>query len=115
MASGGGGARRKKGGQHEEHEEHVNHERWLVSYADMLTLLFVLFVVLFGVLVGATSWWSVLRAKPLQDNPYNRRPLLEAQRIPRGLIFAENGARLAVSRCSRSRRDIRSSRRPIRT
>ncbi|MFI7541310.1 flagellar motor protein MotB [Actinoplanes sp. NPDC049599] len=45
MSSGGG--RRKKGG-HEEHEEHVNHERWLVSYADMLTLLFVLFVVLYS-------------------------------------------------------------------
>src|SRR4029450_1972100 len=47
MSSGGGGSRRKKGG-HEEHEEHVNHERWLVAYADMLTLLFVLFVVLFS-------------------------------------------------------------------
>jgi chemotaxis protein MotB len=45
--SSGGGAKRRKGG-HEEHEEHVNHERWLVSYADMLTLLFVLFVVLFS-------------------------------------------------------------------
>ena len=34
---------RKKGGHHEEHE---NHERWLVSYADFMTLLFALFVVL---------------------------------------------------------------------
>lgn len=29
-------------------EEHVNYERWMISYADMLTLLFVLFVVLFA-------------------------------------------------------------------
>ncbi|GAB7041794.1 MULTISPECIES: OmpA/MotB family protein [Catenuloplanes] len=41
-------AKPKKKGGHEEHEEHVNHERWLVSYADMLTLLFVLFVVLYS-------------------------------------------------------------------
>lgn len=30
------------------HQEHVNHERWLVSYADFVTLLFALFVVLFA-------------------------------------------------------------------
>jgi chemotaxis protein MotB len=29
-------------------EHHVNHERWLVSYADFVTLLFALFVVLFA-------------------------------------------------------------------
>ena len=33
----------------EEHEEHVNHERWLVSYADMMTLLMVLFIVMFAI------------------------------------------------------------------
>src|SRR4051812_791526 len=32
-----------------QHDEgHVNHERWLVSYADMITLLMVLFVVLYA-------------------------------------------------------------------
>ena len=45
MSAGHGGSRRKK---HEEHEEHENHERWLVSAFDMMTLLFVLFVVLFA-------------------------------------------------------------------
>lgn len=29
-------------------EEHENHERWLVTYADMVTLLMVLFIVLFA-------------------------------------------------------------------
>jgi chemotaxis protein MotB len=36
-------ARKKK------HPEHVNHERWLVSYADFITLLFAFFVVMFAV------------------------------------------------------------------
>src|SRR6185503_3943791 len=40
----GGGKRRK----HVAHEEHENHERWLVTYADMLTLLMVLFIVMFA-------------------------------------------------------------------
>ena len=32
----------------ERHKEHVNHERWLVSYADFITLLFAFFVVLYA-------------------------------------------------------------------
>jgi chemotaxis protein MotB len=38
--------RRKK---HVHHEEHENHERWLVSGFDMMTLLFAVFVVLFAI------------------------------------------------------------------
>jgi chemotaxis protein MotB len=34
--------------KHHEEEEHENHERWLVTYADMITLLMVLFIVMFA-------------------------------------------------------------------
>lgn len=33
----------------EEHEAHANHERWMLSYADMLTLLLALFIVMFAI------------------------------------------------------------------
>lgn len=35
--------------RHEEHEEHGSHERWLITYADMITLLMVLFIVMFAI------------------------------------------------------------------
>ncbi|MFI5911194.1 flagellar motor protein MotB [Dactylosporangium sp. NPDC051541] len=46
-AKAGAHTKHKKGGHDE--EEHENHERWLVSYADMMTLLMVLFIVLFAI------------------------------------------------------------------
>jgi chemotaxis protein MotB len=35
-------------GLHEEHEEHVNHEAWVIPYADLLTLLMAMFIALFA-------------------------------------------------------------------
>jgi chemotaxis protein MotB len=45
------------------HEEHENHERWLVSYADFITLLFAFFTVLY-----ATSQADVKKQEEFQDS-----------------------------------------------
>ena len=55
------------------------------------------FAVLFGVLVFATSWWSVFGAQDLRDNAANRRPLLAEERIKRGTIRSADGKVLARS------------------
>ncbi len=47
MSGHGGRGRGRRGGGHD--EEHVNHERWLVSYSDMITVLMALFIVLFAI------------------------------------------------------------------
>ncbi len=60
--------------------------------------LFGLVVLLFGLLVGFTSYWSVFDAKGLEHNPQNKRLLLEELRIRRGLIFAADGTVLARNR-----------------
>jgi chemotaxis protein MotB len=58
------GHRKHKGGHHE--EEHENEERWLVSFADMMTLLFALFMVLFSISSVNTSKFEALQ-KSLND------------------------------------------------
>jgi chemotaxis protein MotB len=58
-------ARRHKRG-HDHEEEHENEERWLVSFADMMTLLFCLFMVLFAISSVNTSKFEALQ-KALQD------------------------------------------------
>ncbi|HVS99868.1 MAG TPA: penicillin-binding protein 2 [Solirubrobacterales bacterium] len=59
--------------------------------------LFAFIVVLFAVLVGFTSWWSVFDAKALKEKNVNQRPLLEQQQIPRGRILADDGTVIAKS------------------
>jgi penicillin-binding protein A len=59
--------------------------------------LFAFIVVLFGILVGFTSWWSVFDAKALKEKEANKRPLLEQQQIRRGRILAADGTVIAKS------------------
>ncbi|HEX3609752.1 MAG TPA: hypothetical protein VHU14_08830, partial [Solirubrobacterales bacterium] len=53
--------------------------------------LFGLVVVLFAVLIGFTSYWSVFDASALKQKDANKRPLLEQQQIKRGRILAADG------------------------
>ena len=55
-------SRRHKRGGHDHHEaEHDESERWLVSFADMMTLLFCLFMVLFAISSVNTSKFEALQ------------------------------------------------------
>jgi chemotaxis protein MotB len=55
------GTRGRRRGHEEEHEEPENEERWLVSFADMMTLLFCLFMVLFAISSVNTSKFESLK------------------------------------------------------
>ena len=59
--------------------------------------LFTLVCVLFALLVGWTSRWTVFEQEKLQDNALNQRELLEEQRVRRGPIRARDGTILARS------------------
>ena len=59
--------------------------------------LYLLVIVLFAVLVGFTSRWTVFDAESLRDNELNRRALLQEQKIRRGAIRTQDGELLARS------------------
>jgi penicillin-binding protein A len=59
--------------------------------------LFAFVVVLFGVLVGFTSYWSVFDAEALKEKEANKRPLFEQQQIRRGRILTADGVVIAKS------------------
>ena len=54
-------------------------------------------LILFGLLVGFTSNWSVFDAEDLKAKTENKRPLFEAQQIKRGKILSSDGEVLANS------------------
>ena len=59
--------------------------------------LFGFIVVLFAILVGFTSYWSVFDAKNLKAQEANKRPLFEQQQIRRGRVLAADGTVIARS------------------
>jgi penicillin-binding protein A len=69
--------------------------------------LFGLFVLLFALLVAFTSYWSVLDAEGLEDNPNNRRALIREQKVPRGLILASDGDTVLARSVARGRAEDR--------
>jgi peptidoglycan glycosyltransferase len=60
--------------------------------------LFGFVLVLYALLFGFTSYWSIFDANSLKANQANRRPLLEEQKIHRGSILADDGTVIARSR-----------------
>jgi len=71
-------ARRQK------HEEHENHERWLVSYADFITLLFAFFVVMYSISQVNEGKYRVLSdslVNAFKNAPTATTPIAPALRI----------------------------------
>jgi chemotaxis protein MotB len=58
------------------HEEHENHERWLVSYADFITLLFAFFVVMYSIsAVNEGKFRTVSESIKAALNPMHAPPV----------------------------------------
>ena len=53
-------------------EEHPNHERWLVSYADFITLLFAFFVTLYAISQVDAKKMTTLAQYYLRTDQYQR-------------------------------------------
>jgi peptidoglycan glycosyltransferase len=59
--------------------------------------LFGLVIVLFALLIGWTTRWTVIDAKSLRTNQLNRRTLIDEEKIKRGRILAADNSELARS------------------
>lgn len=93
-------ARRKK---HE--EEHENHERWLVSYADFITLLFAFFVVMYAVSSVNEGKYRVLSRSlgvafgtpSQQQSPTTREPIESSRPLIQLPLPVSKPSRAAVN------------------
>ena len=79
-------ARKKK------HDDHENHERWLVSYADFITLLFAFFVVMYALSSVNEGKYKVLSdsiAQSFKNAPTSEKVIYVQAPMPQGT--AEHG------------------------
>ena len=67
--------------------------RGRVRMNPQIVKLFGVVLVLYVLLFGFTSYWSIFDSEGLEANVANKRPLLEEQRIERGEILAADGKR----------------------
>ncbi len=74
------------------HEEHENHERWLVSYADFITLLFAFFVVMYAISSVNEGKYRVLSdsiVEAFKNSPTSEKVIYVQAPMPQGAV--ENG------------------------
>ena len=64
---------------------------------SQIVRLYAVVLLLFAGLIAFTSRWAVLDADDLENEPDNRRPLIEEQQIPRGDIRTVDGQLIAQS------------------
>ena len=66
-------------------EEHDNHERWMVSYADFITLLFAFFVVMYAISSVNTGKYRVL--SDALGSAFGRAPILPSTSAKMGMVI----------------------------
>jgi chemotaxis protein MotB len=71
------------------HEEHENHERWLVSYADFITLLFAFFVVMYSISSVNEGKYKVLSdtlVGAFNQPQRSVKPIQVGEEVPRAIV-----------------------------
>jgi len=93
-------------------EEHENHERWLVSYADFITLLFAFFVVMYAISQVNEGKYRVLSDSLLQA--FKPDAPTETMRVPKsdpgGMLPSGVIPHLPINRAEEAKRRAREQR-----
>jgi chemotaxis protein MotB len=81
-------------------EEHINLERWLVSYADFITLLFAFFVVMYSISSVNEGKYRVLSSTlnlAFDQNAVKQEKVLSKEPIPEGLREGKDLAQTPIN------------------